>query len=112
MMDVDEVGRWRFCPACAKPLAEPEFDSENPDAPGFQWEDPRCSGCHRPWTACPCENIDARKAEPFIVKHYIDDDRPSIKGNGFDGLTLGEDGQEAQEFVDWPNARLLVTPNV
>jgi hypothetical protein len=28
--------------------------------------------------------------EPFVVKHYSSDERPSIKGNGFDGLEIGE----------------------
>ncbi len=44
---------------------------------------------------------------PFIVKHYSSDDRPSIKGNGFDGLEVGEDRQEAEEFINWINARLF-----
>jgi hypothetical protein len=44
---------------------------------------------------------------PFIVKHYSSDDRPSIKGNGFDGLEIGEDRQEAEEFINWINARLF-----
>lgn len=46
-------------------------------------------------------------AEPFIVKHYVGEDRPSIKGNGFDGLQIGEEREDAQEFVDWINAHLL-----
>lgn len=45
--------------------------------------------------------------EPFVVKHYVGEDRPSIKGNGFDGLQVGEEREDAQEFVDWINARLL-----
>ena len=44
--------------------------------------------------------------EPFVVKHYVSDERPMIKGNGFDGLEIGEDREEAQAFVDWINARL------
>lgn len=52
-----------------------------------------------------------RQVEPFIVKHYIDDERPSIKGNGFDGLEIGTDRQYAQEFVDWVNARLSLRPD-
>jgi len=44
---------------------------------------------------------------PFIVKHYSSEDRPSIKGNGFDGLEVGEDRQEAEEFINWINARLF-----
>ena len=41
--------------------------------------------------------------EEFIVKHYVNDKNPSIKGNGFDGLLIGECREEAQEFVDFIN---------
>ena len=44
--------------------------------------------------------------EPFVVKHYTSDEYPSIKGNGFDGLRVGDDRQEAEEFVAWVNRRL------
>lgn len=62
---------------------------------------------------CPdCRDIPAdavrseTPVEPFVVKHYASDERPCIKGNGFDGLEIGEDRGEAQTFVDWINARL------
>lgn len=42
--------------------------------------------------------------EPFVVKHYIADERPTIKGNGFDGLEIGEDREEAERFVAFVNA--------
>lgn len=45
--------------------------------------------------------------EQFIVKHYVSDERPSIKGNGFDGLEVGEDRQDAEEFIAWVNAKLV-----
>jgi len=44
---------------------------------------------------------------PFIVKHYSSDERPTIKGNGFDGLEVGEDREEAEHFIAWVNARLV-----
>ena len=44
--------------------------------------------------------------EPFIVKHYTSEEGPIIKGNGFDGLRIGEDREEAEDFVKWINARL------
>ena len=44
--------------------------------------------------------------EQFIVKHYSEDERPMLKGHGFDGLTIGDDRQEAQEFVDYLNTML------
>ena len=47
---------------------------------------------------------------PFVVRHYTDDERPSIKGNGFDGLEIGEDRQEAEEFITWINERIRPTP--
>ena len=47
-----------------------------------------------------------KQLHPFVVRHYSSDERPTIKGNGFDGLEIGEDRQEAEEFIDWINARL------
>ncbi len=46
--------------------------------------------------------------EPFIIKHYDSDERPTLKGNGFDGLEIGteEDREWAEEFVAWVNARI------
>lgn len=37
--------------------------------------------------------------EPFVVKHYSADERPTLKGNGFDGLEIGETREEAEEFI-------------
>jgi len=51
-------------------------------------------------------NAPGPSIEPFAVKHYTGDAQPCIKGNGFDGLLVGEDREEAQAFVDWLNARL------
>jgi hypothetical protein len=48
------------------------------------------------------------RPDPFVVRHYTADERPIIKGNGFDGLEIGTDREEAQEFVDWINERLGV----
>lgn len=47
--------------------------------------------------------------EPFTIKHYSEDERPTIKGNGFDGLEVGSDRQEAEEFVEFVNK--LITDN-
>ena len=44
--------------------------------------------------------------EMFIVKQY-NSEGPIIKGNGFDGLRVGEDRQEAQEFIDFINKIIL-----
>lgn len=41
--------------------------------------------------------------ENFVVKHYHGDDRPTIKGNYFDGLEIGEDREEAEEFIKFVN---------
>jgi hypothetical protein len=42
--------------------------------------------------------------EPFVVRHYTGEERPTIKGNGFDGLEIGEDREEAERFVAFVNA--------
>ena len=47
---------------------------------------------------------------PFAIKHYTADLRPTIKGNGFDGLEIGESREEAEEFVAWVNARIAAPP--
>lgn len=44
--------------------------------------------------------------ELFVVKHYAGDERPILKGNGFDGLEIGAEREEAQAFVDWINTLL------
>lgn len=47
-----------------------------------------------------------KNIEPFVVKHYYQDLSPTIKGNGFDGLRVGDDREEAEEFVTWVNKAL------
>jgi hypothetical protein len=47
---------------------------------------------------------------PFVVRHYIGERRPSIKGNGFDGLEVGADREEAEQFVAWVNAHIIASP--
>ena len=49
--------------------------------------------------------------EPFVVRHYSGDERPMIKGNGFDGLSVGDERQEAEGFVSWINKRLSSPPS-
>lgn len=44
-----------------------------------------------------------QQVEKFVIKHYSEDERTTIKGNGFDGLEIGHDREEAQEFVDFIN---------
>jgi hypothetical protein len=46
------------------------------------------------------------RLQPFVVKHYSSEDRPVLKGNGFDGLEVGSSRAEAEEFVRWVNDRL------
>lgn len=46
------------------------------------------------------------KVEPFVVRFYEGTERPQIKGNGFDGLEVGEERWEAEKFVKWLNERL------
>ena len=47
-----------------------------------------------------------RQMQPFVVRHYALAERPTIKGNGFDGLEIGEDREEAEAFVAWINEKL------
>jgi hypothetical protein len=47
-----------------------------------------------------------QQMQPFVVRHYTEDERPTIKGNGFDGLEIGEDREEAEAFVAWINEKL------
>jgi hypothetical protein len=56
-MDVNEVGIWRFCPACGRPIMESEFTSEDSNSEFFNFEEVRCSCCERPWIACPCTPV-------------------------------------------------------
>lgn len=43
--------------------------------------------------------------EDFVVRHYSVDERPTIKGNGFDGLHVGENREEAQVLTDYINRK-------
>ena len=42
--------------------------------------------------------------EDFVVKHYSEDEAPMFKGNGFDGIRVGDDREEAQQLADYINA--------
>ena len=82
------------------------------DSGGFSpWGEPILEPC----PACLAfEHIRAALAaprpEPFVIKHYTADLRPTIKGNGFDGLEIGISREEAEEFVAWVNARIAAPP--
>ena len=41
--------------------------------------------------------------DKFIVKHYESDANPTIKGNGFDGLIVGDNREDAEEFINFIN---------
>jgi len=41
--------------------------------------------------------------EKFIIKHYANDPHPTLKGNGFDGLVIGDYREEAEDFVTFIN---------
>ena len=45
----------------------------------------------------------ANELEPFTVKHYAGEPDPSIKGNGFDGLSIGKTRADAESFIEWIN---------
>lgn len=48
--------------------------------------------------------MERRKMTDFVVRHYTEDDGPTFKGNGFDGIRVGDDREEAQQFADYINA--------
>jgi hypothetical protein len=93
---------------------------ENITCPRCRWRHPAelsCTGAaaHADAARCKDAEIDAQFAAPFpglpgvelfVVKHYSGDERPTLKGNGFDGLEIGESREEAEEFVAWLNERL------
>jgi hypothetical protein len=41
--------------------------------------------------------------EKFTIKHYCNDPHPTLKGNGFDGLVIGDYREEAEEFIEFVN---------
>lgn len=41
--------------------------------------------------------------ERFTIKQYNTNERPIIKGFGFDGLSLGDEREEAEEFISFIN---------
>ena len=41
--------------------------------------------------------------DKFIVKHYSKDEQPILKGNGFDGLKIGEDKEDSEDFINFIN---------
>lgn len=46
--------------------------------------------------------MELNKLDKFIIKQY-ENEKPIIKGNGFDGLEIGDDRQEAEEFISFVN---------
>jgi len=75
-----------------------------------QSEQVTAEAIHATWSAGFVEGEKSALAKPaphpFVVKHYIYEDRPTIKGNGFDGLEIGVDRKDAEEFIEWVNARI------
>ena len=45
-------------------------------------------------------------SDKFIIKHYADDPHPTLKGNGFDGLVIGDYREEAEGFITYINNRI------
>lgn len=42
------------------------------------------------------------KLDNFTIKQY-ENEKPIIKGNGFDGLEIGDNRQDAEEFISFVN---------
>ena len=55
-MDVDDVGQFRFCPSCGRPVIRKGlfYDLDKQDIDEIDLREIRCSCCDRPWIACPC----------------------------------------------------------
>jgi len=47
--------------------------------------------------------MNKRIQKAFIIKQYSKSEGPILKGNGFDGLKIGDNRDEAQEFIDFIN---------
>lgn len=91
------------CPYCENDTLKARIIELEADAEAFKTANGNLS--------TTCRSLLRATAEPpavesFVVKHYSVDERPTIKGNGFDGLEVGHDRQEAEEFVSWINIRL------
>jgi hypothetical protein len=71
--------------------------AERPEAAGA---DDVAEALRSGWAAAP---------KPFVVKHYSADERPTIKGNGFDGLEVGQDREEAEAFITFVNSAITAT---
>ena len=41
--------------------------------------------------------------DKFTIKHYSGEERPILKGNGFDGLEIGVEREDSQPFIDYVN---------
>jgi len=50
-------------------------------------------------------------SELFVVKHYTAEDRPTIKGNGFDGLEIGDTREESEAFILFVNNLISTNSN-
>lgn len=48
-----------------------------------------------------------KRTEDFVVKHYSAEGQPTIKGNGFDGIEIGADREEAEGFIKWVNGHIV-----
>lgn len=55
-MDAYEVGEFRFCPACGRPVKRKDilYDLNEQDIDEVDLIEIICSCCERPWVACPC----------------------------------------------------------
>lgn len=72
-MNVDEVGRFRYCPACARPvMPEDLITGAAPDDIADR-EEVRCSCCERPWTACPCSPANNGVSNDCLAERCMDE---------------------------------------
>jgi hypothetical protein len=94
------VGGWRFCPACGQRLLAAWFEREDEASMAFDAHEPRCSGCCRPWIACPCkpwqhEGSEARDAQQAHIMAVAAGEYVSVSPGG-DSITLDGTFRAAQ----------------
>ena len=68
MMEPDEVGDFRFCPACGRPVIRKSmfYDLDEQDIDDIDLQEVRCSCCDRPWIACPCTPVTEGECKSIV----------------------------------------------
>ena len=67
--EINEVGKFRFCPACGRTVIRKwmSYDLDEQDIDDINLKEIRCSCCNRPWGACPCTPVTDGECGSFLV---------------------------------------------